>query len=644
MKVILGILSFFLLAVIPSWSQTQTTGAISGSVVDGSGAVVAKAQVIVINRDTGLRRATVTTQQGSYSVPLLDPGVYTITVTARGFETVSQESVEVAINHAVSVGFRLQVGRAEQKITVTGRPLLIETSNPNTTTTLTAQQIEDMPNPGNDLTYLATVAPGAIMNTVSSGGYNGGNLEFDGLPTVANDYNIDGISANNSWTNSNQSGATGLMLGANAIEEVSINTQSYSVEQGRLGAAQLNYTTKAGTNQFHGNAYEIWNGSALNTTNYFIKANPTPPQKPRSNVNEFGASLGGPILRNKLFFFTDLEGIRIVLPSVQTATLPSADYQNYVLKQLPLGGYDPTLGVNLPAEPAEVGNYKSMFGLISDSTSGSAVRATGCPFDTGGATPSSANTNEGNGCVLQQLRTFSNPLNETLWTIRSDYTLSSADSIWFRLSVGQRQEHYAECSLMRFTTFTMTSPRAMPLPDGTHTFRPNLVNQFNPGLSYIDRVHNFNDYDAAVAVMPIQVSASPFSSFGASNTPYGDRSLAYQLADNLIWNLAHHEMKFGINFLRNLYTSAESAGFKIPYADLLSLPEFTYGASALTSAYFPTYVNDHLGTVNLDFYASDTWHVTRRLTANYGLRVAWNANPVSYDKGTFAPCCPPLKS
>lgn len=91
-------------------------------------------------------------------------------------------------------------------------------------------------------------------------------------------------------------------------------------------------------------------------------------------------------------------------------------------------------------------------------------------------------------------------------------------------------------------------------------------------------------------------------------------------------------MKFGVNFLRNLYTSAESAGFKIPYADLLSLPEFTYGASALTLAYFPTYVNDHLGAVNLDFYASDTWHVTRRLTANYGLRVAYNANPVSYDK------------
>ena len=218
------------------------------------------------------------------------------------------------------------------------------------------------------------------MNVNSSGGYNGGNVEFNGLPSIANDFTIDGLDANDAWQSLNKSGASGLMLGLNSVQEASVNTESYAADLGRLGASQVNYITKSGTNSFHGNAYEIWNGSAMNATNYFINANPVPTKKPFSNTNEFGGNFGGPIFKDKLFFFTDLEGIRIVLPQLLTAILPSAGYQAYVLQQLPLGSAtaDPASGQPLPAEPGEVGLYKTMFGLVG-TPSGTPIVIPGCP-------------------------------------------------------------------------------------------------------------------------------------------------------------------------------------------------------------------------------------------------------------------------
>ncbi len=157
--------------------------------------------------------------------------------------------------------------------------------------------------------------------------------------------------------------------------------------KGRYGAAQVNYFTKSGANLFHGDAYEIWNGSLLNAQDYFLHANDSAgniARKPRSTVNEFGASLGGPILLNKLFFFAHFEGIRIALPLVSQVTAPSPAYQQYVLQQLPEGGIDPITGVTLPAQPEEVPLYRSMFSLYSN-TSGTPIPISTCPLDANGA-------------------------------------------------------------------------------------------------------------------------------------------------------------------------------------------------------------------------------------------------------------------
>lgn len=366
------LVAVLLCGVIPAFSQNQTTAGISGIVTDASSAVVPNASIVAVSKETGVQRDAKSNSDGYYSLALLPPGTYLITVKANGFQTVTREGISVAIDQNARVDFRLQVGSVSTEVTVQTEAPLIETSNPNTTTTLTDRDLQNLPNPGQDLTYVANVAPGAIMNVISSNGYNGGNVEFNGLPSVANDFTIDGLDANDAWNSTNRSGASGLMLGLNSVQEASVNTESYAADLGRLGASQVNYITKSGTNQFHGNAYEIWNGSAMNATNYFINANPVPTKKPFSNTNEFGGNFGGPVFKDKLFFFTDLEGIRIVLPQLLNSILPTAAYQSYVLQQLPLGEpvgqTDPASGIHLPAEPGEVGLYKTLFGLVGTPT------------------------------------------------------------------------------------------------------------------------------------------------------------------------------------------------------------------------------------------------------------------------------------
>src|SRR3984893_10851249 len=259
--------------------------------------------------------------------------------------------------------------------------------DPNTSTTLDAKTISNLPNPGQDLTYVAQFAQGALMNTAGSsndakaaGGY--GSVEFNGLPATSNGYIVDGFDANDPFLGLNIGLSTNLVIGLHALQEATVNTNSYAVDQGRYGASQIDYFTKSGTNQFHGDVYEIWNGSLFNATDYFLHANDTSDntaKKPRSTVNEFGVSIGGPIRRDKLFIFGHYEGIRIALPIISQITLPTPAYQQYVLGQLAVGGTDPVTGTSLPAQPAEIPFYQKMFSLLPAS-GGSPVPVVGCPL------------------------------------------------------------------------------------------------------------------------------------------------------------------------------------------------------------------------------------------------------------------------
>src|SRR5580658_9423229 len=385
-------------------AQGETTSAIIGEVRDASRAVVAGASVTITNHETGLKRSAKTDDAGRFNFPQLKPGTYSVKVEAQGFDPGQNGNVVSGLGQKQTVDFTLRVARSNETVEVNSEAPLINPENANTSTTLNTSALEDLPNPGGDLTYPLQFSPGALINTAGSGndfvgGTNGyGNVEFNGLPALSNGYIVDGLETNDPLTNLNSGLSTNLVLGLYSISEVTVNTLSYSVDQGRYGASQVNYVTKSGTNQFHGNAYELWNGSRLDAADYFTNATPGN-RKPRSTVNHFGGSIGGPIVHNKVFFFFDSEWVRIALPIVTAATVPTPAFESYVLQQLPLGGTDSVTGSVYQPSPQSVPFYQKLFSLYGN-TSGTALAILGCPFDVGGGSPAIAN--DGNGCANRQ--------------------------------------------------------------------------------------------------------------------------------------------------------------------------------------------------------------------------------------------------
>ena len=434
-RFVLLVLSVACLLPAEALAQGETTSAIVGQVRDTTNAVVPGATVTIANPETGLRRSAKTDEAGRFNFPQLKPGTYSVKVEALGFEPRQNNNVVSGLGQKQTVDFTLALAQSRETVEVSSEAPLINPENANTSTTLSAPALEDLPNPGGDLTYPLQFAPGALINTAGSGndfvgGTNGyGNVEFNGLPALSNGYIVDGLETNDPLTNLNSGLSTNLVLGLNSISEVTVNTLSYSVDQGRYGASQVNYVTKSGSNQFHGNLYELWNGALLNAADYFTNATPGN-HKPGSTVNHFGGSLGGPIVHDKLFFFFDSEWVRIALPIVTPTTVPSATFQQFVLQQLPLGGTDSVTGSTYAPAPQLVPFYQKMFSLYGN-TNGTPLAVLGCPLNSDGTTASGSPQN-GNGCANRQSVSHSSDDHEQVQTVRLDYNINQKDTTWFR--------------------------------------------------------------------------------------------------------------------------------------------------------------------------------------------------------------------
>ena len=243
----------------PAFPQGETTSAIVGQVSDATGSRVPHVQVTVTNKETGLRRNASTDDAGRFNFPQLKPGTYIVRVEAVGFEPQENDSVISALGQKQNVDFTLKLAQSKQTVEIRSDAPILNPENANTSTTLSAPSLENLPNPGGDLTYPLQFAAGALVNTAGSGndfvgGTNGyGNVEFNGLPALSNGYIVDGLETNDPLTNLNSGLSTNLVLGLNSISEVTVNTLSYAVDQGRYGASQVNYVTKSGSNEFHGN-------------------------------------------------------------------------------------------------------------------------------------------------------------------------------------------------------------------------------------------------------------------------------------------------------------------------------------------------------------------------------------------------------
>jgi hypothetical protein len=608
----------FTLAVVASLSSSQalaqgeTTSAIVGQVRDTTSAVVAGATVAIANLETGLRRSAKTDDAGRFNFPQLKPGTYLVRVEAQGFETQQNNNVISGLGQKRTVDFALKLARSNETVEVSSEAPLINPQNANTSTTLDAPGLENLPNPGGDLTYPLQFAPGALINTAGSGndfvgGTNGyGNVEFNGLPALSNGYIVDGLETNDPLTNLNSGLSTNLVLGLNSISEVTVNTLSYSVDQGRYGASQVNYVTKSGTNEFHGNFYELWNGSLINAADYFTNATPGN-HKPGATVNHFGGSVGGPIAHDKLFFFFDSEWVRIALPIVTPTIVPSTAFQAYVLQQLP---------------SSLVPFYQQMFSLYGN-TSGTPTVIVGCPLGAAG-----------DGCANRQSVSHSSDDHEQVQTVRLDYNLNPRDTTWLRFqSDTGLQAAYTDPINSLFDAVS-SQPLYSFAAGYTHVFSQSLVNYFNPAFSWYESLFGPSNLQKTLSAFPIVLQgtgANAFSPLGGLDNTWiqGRRASRIFINDNLAWNRGPHELRFGTNmriFRLNDFDFGEGTVPAVTYANL---QQFINGVANTASQTFPSNANEPFNFLNLDVYGQDTWKVTRTITWTFGLRDTFNSNPLN---------------
>src|ERR1700730_18597253 len=469
----------FFISPAKTEAQGETTSAIVGQVTDATNAAIPGATVRVTNHATALERSAKTDEEGRFNFTQLQPGTYSVKVEADGFDAQENANISSALGQRQEVKFKLNVAHSEQTVEVTTEAPLMNPANTNTTSTLGGAVLAEIPNPGADLTYPLQFAAGALINTAGNSsdavsGTNGyGNVECNGLPAASNGYIVDGLETNDPLTNLNIGLATNLVLGMNSISEVTVNTLSYSVDQGRYGASQVNYVTKSGTNQFHGNLYELWNGARLNAADYFTNATPGN-HKPGATVNHFGGSVGGPIFHNNLFFFFDSEWVRIALPIVTATTVPASDFQQYVLQQLPLGGTDSVTGSTYSPAPQLVPFYQEMFSLYGN-TNGAPLSVLGCPFNSDG-NPVAGSPPNGNGCANRQSVSHSSDDHEQVQTARIDYNLNERDTAWFRFQTDNGlQAAYTDPINPLFNALS-PQPLYSFAAGYTHVFSQNLVN------------------------------------------------------------------------------------------------------------------------------------------------------------------------
>ncbi len=601
-------------------------------------AVVPGATVTIVNPETGLRRSAKTDDTGRFNFPQLKPGTYSVKAEARGFEPRQNDNVVSGLGQKQTVDFTLKVARSNETVEVNSEAPLINPEDANTSTTLNAPALENLPNPGSDLTYPLQFAPGALINTAGSGndfvgGTNGyGNVEFNGLPALSNGYIVDGLETNDPLTNLNSGLSTNLVLGLNSISDVTVNTLAYSVDQGRYGASQVNYVTKSGSNQFHGNLYELWNGALLNAADYFTNATPGN-HKPGSTVNHFGGSLGGPIVHDKLFFFFDSEWVRIALPIVTPTTVPSAAFQQYVLQQLPLGGTDSVTGSTYSPSPQSVPFYQKMFSLYGN-TNGTPLAVLGCPFNSDG-TPASGSPPNGNGCANRQSVSHSSDDHEQVQTIRLDYNINQKDTTWFRFQTDTGVQAAYTDPINSLFDAVSPQPLYSFAAGYTHVFSQNLVNYFNPAFSWYESLFGPSDFQKTLSAFPIVLQGSganaPFSTVGGLDNTWvqGRRASRFFVNDNLAWSHAGHELRFGTNTRILRLNDYDFGQGTVPAVAYTTLPQFIYGVASTATKTFPLTANEPFNFLNLDLYAQDTWKVTRKLTWTFGVRDTFNSNPLN---------------
>jgi carboxypeptidase family protein len=410
-------------------AQTTTSGGLTGVVTDQSNAVVPNAEVEIKDISKGTTQVTRTDREGVYRFFFLAPGPYTLRVTLDRFRD-EVRTVSVLLGPPGTLNISLKVAKTSTEISVSSEAPSLQTENGDVTVTMNSVQIAEVPNPGNDITYIAQTAPGVVMNTDFAGNGNG-NFSVLGMPGTSNRFTMDGMDLNDNGSGTNVTGPSNMLLGQNQIQEATVVTIGYSGQFGGAAGANINFITKSGSNHFHGNAEYFWNGSVLNANNWISNAFGQP--RPFDIANQWAGSFGGPIVNEKLFFFFDNEGVRILLPSVNVVQIPSPDFETATITNIE---NDQRFGYGSKTDLF----YKEIFALYNS--------APGVPGSQAGV-PGGGNgcggdfiLADGGPCTRYFLYSPSQRVSETLTSGRIDWNVDNSDRAFLRIQHDGGRNHF----------------------------------------------------------------------------------------------------------------------------------------------------------------------------------------------------------
>ncbi len=608
---LLAVFAFVFLSA-PAFPQL-TSGNITGTVYDQSGATVPGATVLARNVATNLENTTTTTSAGGYRFENLPIGTYNITVTAGGFNKAEVNGVNVQLNQTVTTNATLTVGQAATTVEVSAAAAAIDTTTAQVQTTYQAKQLADLGAASSGTGVLNLSLLNAGVTTTGGSGYGEGPSVGGQRPTN-NSFTIEGI-------DNNRLDVTGSVVTVpnDAVAEFSILQNQFSPDFGHSSGGQFNQVVKSGTNEFHGAAYEYFQNRNLDAADNlnFVEGNPL---HPRFDNNRFGGYFGGPIKRNKLFFFGDYEynpsgGVNSTFYSAPTAAgyatlaaLPGINRTNLAEFQKYLGTGASPNGTTALVAPGPGSNESLGTGVFAPGGTG----AISIPVGTiSAAPPSFQNAEYGIGSV--------------------DYNISDKDALRGRFILNRTGSVDATGFPAVFYGVQPTNAYIATLSE-YHTFTPTLINEFRLGYNRFNQTYplfgnqSFPGLDSFPNINVYELNAA----FGPDpNSPQYSIQNLYQLTDNVTWTKGSHSLKFGFDGWSAIsptqFIQRSRGDYEWQYLSDYLYDNNPDGIAQRSLGHASYYQNQQL----LGFYANDNWKVTPNLTVNLGLRYEYLTVPLS---------------